>query len=59
MGRGVQRLGSNLGQTAGQFGAKGKQGRTQAKVTDVVHGTSKTRQAKVMSKLTDVTQFKG
>jgi hypothetical protein len=57
MGRGVQRLGSNLKET-GSFSARGSQGKAQAKLTDVPQGMSRTSQAKAMRRLTDVPIFK-
>lgn len=58
MGKGVQRLGSNLGQVASQFTAKGKQGSSVNKLSENVQGTSKSKQGQSVAKLSQVTQFK-
>lgn len=58
MGRSVQRLGSNLGESVSQFSASGRQGRAQVKFTEVKHGAFRGEQARFMKKLGPVVQFK-
>ncbi len=54
MGKGVQRVGSNLGAVASNFTAKGKQSEASTKLDDVPLGTSKGKQGRFTSKPTAV-----
>jgi hypothetical protein len=58
MGRGVQRLGSNLNTDAPKsFSARGSQAKNQNHITDVAHGSSKGKIARFQSRVSDVQQF--